>query len=834
MEQCEGQQATELQHAQHAHTLQPDTEECFADLLDAYLPEDQHREDAAEKQAETVHLPSEEDICKALTTCGGMTLRLLCRHFHLEQQKNRTGAGHDVLDALHDILEQAKDRFVHCHGRYYPRQRLTMQNVLNCLRNHDGAVLSLQELGCIFALSSDSEKQRLTAILAKLCASEQVFSEGVGDTRTFFAHAPHIRTIRDFPGQNESCISSHPCTPPLGPAPKTGCVERKGMSRVVKLDANPDGHEYAALPRSMKHAFLPGDRVACLTVRCRQGNSAKKILVSKCLLLERSQRVLSYRACKLVKDRDGQSYWLASTKGSSKARVRILNTPECREVFSRISRDDVVQCRCVKQDEGTGAITVVPVSVRSYTTIRTQEEAVKSCNNVPGKFPEDVARLAATFPGEPDPADFAGREDLRSACFVTIDGADARDFDDAICVSREETGYVLQVAIADVSHYVRHGSLLDKQALERGNSWYFPTSVQPMLPFFLSHGLCSLMPHKERLAICATMHLDGRGRVLSSSFAPAVISSQARLTYDEARDLVAGSPEVCARFAADTCNGHDVRAMLGTALELARLMKARRLKRGALDFDFPEAKASFDEEGHLLSYVREQHHEMHSLIEEFMLCANEAVAAFLEKKELPFLYRIHPEPDPERLLQLRNDLRNTELAALLDPRELPKLRVLVPRLSGMKNADIYGNLWHRALKYALHFDTDVLPAGNRLYNIASHLNDMEYAAQKAEREMRTRLTCLWLNKQHQAFFTGRVLSTHYRGCLVYLDAAPATVFANCEAAGELSLTPGMRVEVKAHCQDLRIATPFAMVTAVFVRDKKKPVSALPKRRHSWY
>ncbi|HIW01459.1 MAG TPA: VacB/RNase II family 3'-5' exoribonuclease [Candidatus Desulfovibrio intestinipullorum] len=444
--------------------------------------------------------------------------------------------------------------------------------------------------------------------------------------------------------------------------------------------------------------------------------------------------------------------------------------------------------------------------------ISEQENLVRSSHSVPRDFPEAVLAEARRLPEELSDKDREGRLDLRAQCFVTIDGADARDFDDAICVEEGKDGsFVLTVAIADVSHYVRFKSAMDKEALHRGNSWYFPTSVTPMLPFALSHNLCSLVPHKDRLVMVARLQCTQEGEVRSARFAEGILCSAARLAYDEARALVLDHDQaLCTRFGPDQTRGQDVVAMLTRALNLARLMYRRRMQRGALDFDLPDTEATFDGEGLITSLKRASRHEMHRLIEEFMLAANEAVADFLQSRELPFLYRIHPCPPEEKLFRLRMELQalglmEQQLSSVNLPAIIAKVRgtafehivnrLCVRSLSFARysevNAGHYGLaskaychftspirryadlLVHRALKKALGCSQDPIPAGARLMRTAQMLNDAEREAQLCEREMNKRLACLWMmDRDRQKERSATVTSIEEFGIFVELDDAP--------------------------------------------------------------
>jgi ribonuclease R len=253
------------------------------------------------------------------------------------------------------------------------------------------------------------------------------------------------------------------------------------------------------------------------------------------------------------------------------------------------------------------------------------------------EFPEDVMTAVDHVPQSVTPPEQRGRLDLRRVPFVTIDGEDARDFDDAVAVERlSGDGYLLRVAVADVSHYVAEGTALDREAQRRGTSVYFPGRVLPMLPPELSNGICSLNPEVDRLALCAELHFARDGAIRKEQFQEVVFRSHARLTYDEvSADLQAGRP---LRGAGDPT----------PMVDLCELLSRRRRERGSLDFDIPEAKVLLDEDGEVRDVVRRERHLAHRMVEEFMIAANEAVARFFEIRGQPTVYRVHDRPDPEK------------------------------------------------------------------------------------------------------------------------------------------------------------------------------------------
>lgn len=264
---------------------------------------------------------------------------------------------------------------------------------------------------------------------------------------------------------------------------------------------------------------------------------------------------------------------------------------------------------------------------------------------LPLHFPKRVLQEARTFGQEVEPGERSRRVDCRSHEVVTIDPDDAKDFDDAICLQRADHGdWKLWVHIADVSHYVRPGTALDEEAARRGNSTYLVDRVIPMLPEALSNELCSLKPHVERLTKCAEFLLSPDGRVLKTHFYSAIIRSQCRYTYREVFGILQREPL-------------DSRErMLHDANALAQKVRQARFRAGSLDLDFPERKIILDEQGRILRIDKIENDVSHQLIEEFMLLANEAVAARLMALNRPAVYRIHEPPDAQRLAEYREDV----------------------------------------------------------------------------------------------------------------------------------------------------------------------------------
>ncbi len=271
-------------------------------------------------------------------------------------------------------------------------------------------------------------------------------------------------------------------------------------------------------------------------------------------------------------------------------------------------------------------------------------------HELPHEWPDEVVQEAARFAKEVSPDATQNRMDLRHLPFVTIDGEDAKDFDDAVYCASRGSGWVLYVAIADVSHYVRPHSALDKEALNRGNSVYFPGQVIPMLPEVLSNGLCSLNPNVDRLALVCEMTINATGKITAYEFHEAVFRSKARLTYNQTyRMIVENDVELQKQFS-------ELVPHVRELFTLYYLLHKTRKKRGSIDFDLPETKIIFGEDRKIERIVAMTRNDAHRLIEECMLCANICAARFLLKNDFPGLFRVHEGPSPEKLMDLRKFL----------------------------------------------------------------------------------------------------------------------------------------------------------------------------------
>ncbi|KJE32775.1 ribonuclease R [Bacillus licheniformis] len=265
-------------------------------------------------------------------------------------------------------------------------------------------------------------------------------------------------------------------------------------------------------------------------------------------------------------------------------------------------------------------------------------------HGLPGDFPAEAMEQAGNTPDTIDEKDLEGRRDLRDQTIVTIDGADAKDLDDAVTVTKLKNGhYKLGVHIADVSHYVTEGSPIDQEAYERGTSVYLVDRVIPMIPHRLSNGICSLNPKVDRLTMSCEMLINPQGQVVEHEIFQSVIKTTERMTYSDVNKiLVDDDEELKQKYEA-------LVPMFKDMEDLAAILRGKRMERGAVDFDFKEAKVLVDEEGKAKDVVLRERSTAEKLIEEFMLVANETVAEHFHWMNVPFIYRIHEDPDQEKL-----------------------------------------------------------------------------------------------------------------------------------------------------------------------------------------
>ncbi len=316
---------------------------------------------------------------------------------------------------------------------------------------------------------------------------------------------------------------------------------------------------------------------------------------------------------------------------------------------------------------------------------------------LPESFPQKVEREAANIAQEVPASALAGRKDLRQELIITIDGADAKDLDDAVQVKKLDNGnYYLGVHIADVAHYVTENSKLDQEALKRATSVYLIDRVIPMLPKALSNGICSLNPNVDRLTMSCEMEIDQTGKVVKYDIYESVINSNRRMTYQDVSDILEDVAD------AKLDEYQDLVAMFKDMAELCKILRNKRSERGAIDFEFAEPYIELDETGKPIKIVNRERRIANRIIEEFMLAANETVAEHVFWLEHPFVYRIHEDPDAERIAEFNKFLHNFGYRLKgnndeLHPKEVQRLLAAV---EGKKEEHIINKLMLRSLKQA--------------------------------------------------------------------------------------------------------------------------------------
>ena len=315
---------------------------------------------------------------------------------------------------------------------------------------------------------------------------------------------------------------------------------------------------------------------------------------------------------------------------------------------------------------------------------------------LPMEFPEKVAKQAERIKETLNEGDFYGREDLRDVVMVTIDGEDAKDLDDAISLTKEEDLYHLGVHIADVSNYVQYNSALDKEALKRGTSVYLADRVIPMLPQKLSNGICSLNAGEDRLALSCLMDIDKKGRVVSHRIVESVIHVKERMSYTNVKKILLQEDEELEK------RYEELLPMFFQMKELSELLRNRRKKRGAIDFDFPESKLVLDEKGKVVDIYPYEQNIATRLIEDFMLAANETVAEEYCMLGLPFVYRTHENPDMEKMETVLEMVHQAGIKVkkgkeTISPKEVQKI---LKELEGMECEPFFARLILRSMKQA--------------------------------------------------------------------------------------------------------------------------------------
>ncbi|MGN1393897.1 MAG: ribonuclease R [Succinivibrionaceae bacterium] len=308
---------------------------------------------------------------------------------------------------------------------------------------------------------------------------------------------------------------------------------------------------------------------------------------------------------------------------------------------------DIVICKITDRGENKRFAIEVEDVLGDFSKLDVQIQMAIFKNNIPHEWGEKLKKQLNNIPDEVLEKDKEGRVDIRNLPLVTIDGEDARDFDDAVYCEKLDHGYKLYVAIADVSYYVKVSSPLDSEAYKRGTSVYFPNYVVPMLPEKLSNGLCSLNPHVDRLCMVCEMEISNGGDILEYHFYPAVMNSHARFTYTEVASILAGNPASTEEFAARTKD-------LQNLYDLYKVLKRAKVARGAFEFDSEEVQIVFDENLEIADILPVVRNDAHKIIEECMVAANVCAAKFVEANKGETLFRVHDKPSAEKIKTFRS------------------------------------------------------------------------------------------------------------------------------------------------------------------------------------
>jgi len=499
-------------------------------------------------------------------------------------------------------------------------------------------------------------------------------------------------------GKRFALVGAKPAPAPAGApgaprrAPGSGLRHGRGGGLLGTLKKHRDGFGFVSrLDRQGDDVFVPpgevekaldGDLVRIEIVPARGGRTAGRIVE----VVERRRRLLlgTYHA-------RGRSSFVVPTEAVLGAHVPVPETSAAHD-------GDVV--KVALDPDATGLRGTVAETVGRPGEPRAEVLRVAYAKGFADLFPEPVRAEAAATPDHVRAEDREGRRDLTALPLVTIDGEDARDFDDAVHVERlppaKKGGgarWRLVVAIADVAHYVKPGSAMDAEAARRGTSVYFPMQVLPMLPERLSNGICSLNPDVERLCKVADMVIDGHGETLSADVYPALMRSAARCTYTEVARVLDGE-QVPHRDA--------FRSRFEAMAELQAELTAMRRRRGSIDFDLPESKIVLDGDGRVVGIERRPRNRAHRIVEEFMLAANEAVARWFGARDLPTVFRVHGVPDGEKLSTFLALAASHGFEVPEPPVSPSELNRLLERLHGHQQQRALNQLLLRAMMQAVY------------------------------------------------------------------------------------------------------------------------------------
>jgi ribonuclease R len=401
-----------------------------------------------------------------------------------------------------------------------------------------------------------------------------------------------------------------------------------------------------------------------------------------------------------------------------RANPRIVGTFECSRHFGFVTPDDPrmghdifipkEECHGVKTDskvvveitrwpekKRSAEGKIVEILGRKGDTGIEILSIIKN-HNLPTEFPPEVEQAANEAPSVINAEELEGRQDLRQLPIVTIDSEDAKDLDDGVHVERLKNGrYLLGVHIADVSYYVRENTILDKEARMRGTSVYLVDRVLPMLPHRLSNGICSLNAGEDRLAMSIHMEIDHQGSVVRYDIFSSVIRVKKRLSYNIVRKILVDHDDAL------RIEYQELLKQMEDMERLCQILRSRRMRRGAIDFDFPELKVKLDEQGNPLEIVKRVRSLSESIVEEFMLVANETVAEHMHRLDVPFVFRVHEEPEREKMVKLNNLLHNFgQTLTKVDEVQPLALQKILSHIAGRPEERIISTVMLRSLKQA--------------------------------------------------------------------------------------------------------------------------------------
>lgn len=649
--------------------------------------------------------------------------------------------------------------------------RQLIQSTIAEIRGRGGEAPTLDDLIGVFGLSKLSEQEGLAKRLVAMARDGQLTQDPRGGM--------HVEAE-------------------AGP--------RKEDPRVVegRVVAHKDGFGFLQVGGGQADVFLPPRQMRSLM----DGDTARVRIISED---ERGRRegVLIH----LVER--GRSTLVGRLHEQGGVYTVIPSGPKLPEVIvqpkdrggAKVGQVVVVELQPAASDRALPVGRVVEI-VGDYLGPGMEIEAAIRAHSLPSDWPDDVEREASVYGSEVTEAQMAGRKDLRKLGLMTIDGADARDFDDAVYAEKARSlrgGWKLWVAIADVSSYVRPGSALDVEALERGNSVYFPANVIPMLPEVLSNGLCSLNPDVNRLCMVCEMHVGRDGEVLSSKFYEAVMCSQARLIYEDAAAIIADPKGELAK-----ARPHVVKPLLMLRDVFDALFKARE-KRGAIDFEGGETKIQFGEGRKIERIVPVKRTLAHRLIEECMIAANVEAAKLVDKHQIPAPYRVHAEPDADKITVLREFLAGRGVR--LGGGAVPTAQDFAATLASIKGREDAGHIqnvmlrslmqarysadntghYGLALEYYAHFTSPIrrypdlllhraikhvlskrkakeFPySTEQMEQLGAHCSMTERRADEATREVMTFLKCEYMSHRVGQALDGIVTSVAPFGLFVELD-----------------------------------------------------------------